>query len=113
MKFDGQTGRAIGGVAVLFMLVLVGVLLVPPYVENWKLQQYLNDLDTDAATAQTPVEVIRANVVNKAAELGLPVHTEDVRVARSGDGSLRIEVLYVVHVGMSLYTVDLHFRPGA
>jgi hypothetical protein len=113
VKFDGQTGRTIGGIAVLVMLVLVGILLVPPYVENWKLQQYLNDLDADEATAQKPLEVIRANVVNKAGELGLPVHTEDVRVTRSGDRVLRIEVLYVVHVGVSVYTVDLHFRPAA
>ena len=113
MKFNEQTGRVIAGIAVLVVLVFVGILLIPPYVENWKLQQYLNDLDTKAATAQTPVEVIRANVVNKAAELGLPVHTEDVRVSRSADGPVRIEVLYVVHVGMSVYTVDLHFRPAA
>jgi hypothetical protein len=113
VKFDGQTGRTIAGIAVLAMLVFVGVLLVPPYIENWKLQRYLNDLDADEVTARMPVDVIRANVVNKAGELGLPVHGEDVRVARSGDGALKIEVLYVVHVGMSVYTVDLHFRPAA
>ncbi len=113
MTWSGQTGRTIGGIAVLLMLVLAGVLLIPPYIENFKLQQYLNDLDADAETAKTPVDVIRANVVNKAAELGLPVHTEDVRVARAGDGVVKIEVLYVVHVGMSVYTVDLHFRPAA
>lgn len=113
MKFDGQTGRMIGGIAVLVLLVLAGVLLVPPYLENWKLQQYLNDLAVDAGASSSPVEVIRANVVNKASELGLPVHTEDVRVARPSDGTLKIEVLYVVHVGMSVYTVDLHFRPAA
>ena len=113
MKLDGQTGRVIAGIAVLIMLVLVGVLLVPPYVENFKLQRYLNDLDADEATARGGGGVIRANVVNKASELGLPVHGDDVRVVRSGDGALKIEVLYVVHVGLSVYTVDLHFRPGA
>ncbi len=113
MKLDGQTGRMIAGVAVLAMLVFVGVLLIPPYVDNWKLQRYLNDLDADASTGQKSVDVIRANVVNKAGELGLPVHNEDVRIARSEDGVVKIEVLYVVHVGVSVYTVDLHFRPAA
>lgn len=113
MKWDGQTGRMIGGIAVLGLLVLAGILLIPPYLDNFKLQQYLNDLDAAAETAKTPLEVLRANVVNKAAGLGLPVHTEDVRVARSSDGVVHIEVLYVVHVGMSVYTVDLHFRPAA
>jgi hypothetical protein len=112
VKWTGQTGRAIAGIAVLAMLVLVGVLLIPPYLENFKLQRYLNDLGADEATAKLPVEVIRTNVVNKAAELGLPVHGDDVRVARSPEGQLHIEVLYVVHVDMSLYSVDLHFRPA-
>jgi hypothetical protein len=113
VKLNGQTGRVIAGIAVLVMLVLVGVLLIPPYIENFKLQRYLNDLDADEATARLPVDVIRTNVVNKAAALGLPVHGDDVRVTRSDDGALRIEVLYVVHVDMSVYSVDLHFRPGA
>ena len=39
------------------------------------------------AHGEEPLEVVRANVVNKAAELGLPVHTEDVRVIRDGTGA--------------------------
>jgi hypothetical protein len=112
MSDPGRVWRAIGGIAVLAVLVLIGVSLLPPYFENWKLQQYLNDLSADPATAQKPADMIRANVVNKAAELGLPVHTDDVRVTRNGDG-FKVDVLYVVHVDLSLYTVDLHFRPAA
>jgi hypothetical protein len=35
-----------------------------------------------------------------------------VRVT-ADDGAVRIDVLYVVHVDMAGYTVDLHFRPTA
>ncbi len=104
--------RMAGGILVLVALALIGVLLLPPYFENWKLQQYLNDLGADAATSKKSVEVVRANVVNKAAELGLPVHTDDVRVSKTGD-AFKIEVLYLVRVNLALYTVDLHFRPAA
>ena len=104
--------RMLAGIAVLLGMAAIGFLLLPPYFENWKLQQYLNDLGADPGTAGKTPEVLRANVVNKAAELGLPVHTEDVRVLKAGD-ALRIEVLYLVRVDLALYSVDLHFRPAS
>jgi hypothetical protein len=112
MSWNAQTWRVVAGVGVLALLVLIGVLLVPPYVENWKLQRFLNDLHDDPATAQKPADLLRANVVNKAGELGLPVHSDDIRVSREGD-ELHIEVLYVVHIDMAMYSVDLHFRPAS
>ncbi len=44
--------------------------------------------------------------------MGLPVRTGDVQVAQ-GANSIKIEVLYVVHIDLPVYTVDLHFRPSA
>jgi hypothetical protein len=102
----------IAGVAVLLILVVLGVLLIPPYASNWRLQSYVNDLVDDPAIARLPAEAVRARVLNEAASLGLPVHGEDVRVAAS-QGALRIDVLYIVHVDVAGYTVDLHFRPTA
>lgn len=102
----------VAGIAVLVLLAAMGVLLLPPYIDNWKLQGYLNDLASDPATVQKSPEVIQSNIVNKAASLGLPVRSDDVRVTRSADG-LRIEVLYLVQVTLGPYSVELHFRPAA
>ena len=102
----------IGGIAVLVLMSLMGVLLVPPYVQNWKLQRYVNDLADDPALTQQSPEIIRTRIVNHAATLGLPVYGSDVRVTRS-QNAFRIEVLYLVHVDLPGYTVDLHFRPAA
>lgn len=104
--------RVAAGLAMLAGMLVVGLFLIPPYVENWKLQRYINDLAQDPGTVQKPPDVIRANIVEKAASLGLPVHTDDVRVTKTGD-AYKIDVLYVVHVDLSGYTVDLHFRPAA
>ena len=104
--------RIVAGIAVLVLLAGIGVLLLPSYIANWKLQHYLVDLTDDSSAASQPAEAIREEIVNKGASLGLPVHEDDVKVTGQGD-SLRIEVLYVVHVNLALYTVDLHFRPGA
>lgn len=104
--------RLIAGIAVLVILAAIGVVLIPPYVENWKLQRYVNELAEDPATAALPPEVTRAKVVSRAAGLGLPVHDTDVQITRV-QSAIRIDVLYLVHVDVAGYTVDLHFRPAA
>ena len=103
--------RIIAGVAVLGILVIIGALLAPPYIQNWKLQRYVNELIDDPATAAAPPEVTRAKVVSRGAALGLPLDSNDVQV-RQSNNSVRIDVLYLVHVDVAGYTVDLHFRPA-
>jgi hypothetical protein len=102
----------IAGAAVLLILLTLGVLLIPPYAANWRFQSYVNDLVDDPATAKQPAEAVRARVLNQAAALGLPVHGEDVHVAVSS-GRVKIDVLYIVHVDLAGYAIDLHFRPVA
>jgi len=104
--------RSIAGVAVLLILGAIAIILIPPYVENFKLQRFVNDLIEDPATSSLAPEVIRERVVRRAAELGLPVRGEDVQV-KPVHNAIRIDVLYVVHVDVASYTVDLHFRPAA
>ena len=104
--------RTAAGVAVLFVLAVVAIVLVPPYVANWKLQRYVNELIDDPTTASQPPDAVRSQSLSKAASLGVPLHGEDVQVRPSGR-ALRIDALYVVHVDVAGYTVDLHFRPAA
>lgn len=104
--------RTSAGVAVLLVLAAIGVLLIPPYVQNWHLQRYVNELIDDPATAAQTADVLRAKVVNRAAALGLPVQPDDVQITHP-QSALRIDVLYIVHVDVAGYSVDLHFRPAA
>ena len=104
--------RIIAGIAVLLILVTIGAFLAPPYIQNWKLQRYVNELIDDPVTATLSPEVTRAKVVSRAASLGLPVQSNDVQVMQSNN-AIRIDVLYLVRVDVAGYTVDLHFRPAA
>jgi len=104
--------RIAAGIGVLVLLAAIAVLLVPPYFDNWKLESYLAVLSRDAAARSHPVDLVRALVVDDAAWMGLPVHLDDVHVTPDR-GRFKIEVLYVVHIDLPVYTVDLHFRPGA
>ena len=104
--------RKVAGVAVLLILAAIGAILLPPYIQNWKLQRYVNGLVDDPATATQPSEVIQKEIVTRGEALGLPVHPGDVQVSRP-QNSVRIDVLYIVHVDFAGYSVDLHFRPAA
>ena len=104
--------RTAAGASVLVVLVLIAVFLAPPYYHDWQLQGYLRALVRDQAAANRSADLVRALVVDRAASLGLPVHTADVHITWSKD-KVRIEVLYIVHIDLPVYTVDLHFRPGA
>ncbi len=107
-----RTPRLIAGATVLLILIVLGVIVIPPYATNWELQSYVNDLVADSSTSKQPAETVREMVVNKAAALGLPVSGDDVHVSIS-EGMLKIDVLYMVQVNLAGYAVDLHFRPGA
>jgi hypothetical protein len=82
--------------------------LTPPYFENMEFQRYL---DQTVERSQSP-DVLTADIVNKAAQLGLPVHAGDVHVTRRGNG-LHVDIIYVIRVDLGVYTVDLHFHPAA
>lgn len=94
--------------AALVILVAIGVMLIPPYFENMRLQRYVNTV----VHGQQPPDMLRAQIVNKAGQLGLPVREGDIRITPQGNG-VRVEIVYVIRVDLPLYTVDLHFHPSA
>jgi len=104
--------RQLAGILVLAVLVILGVKLLPIYLHNQELQQFVDDVTHRPATPTTSNDVIRSWILAKAADLELPVLADNVHIKRSPE-SVNIEVRYAVTVNLPLYTVDLHFYPGA
>ncbi len=104
--------RAVAAAIVLAGLAAISARLLPLYLGNYRLQRFLDSFSREAQAQAQPDDLVRVAIVNKAAELGLPVRTDQVRLNRSPK-ALQIEVRYVVPVELPLYTVDLHFRPRA
>jgi Domain of unknown function (DUF4845) len=104
--------RQAAGVAVLAVLVILGVRLIPIYLHNRELQQFVEDVTRRAAAPTSSDDVLRSWVLAKAADLDLPVVADNVHIQRSAE-RVRIEVRYAVRVDLPFYTVDLHFYPGA
>jgi uncharacterized protein DUF4845 len=102
------------GFALLILLVLglLGARLLPLYVENMRLQSYVEGITQDGENRTRPDDFLRVAVLEKAAFLGLPVKANNVHIKRLNE-SVRIDVRYVVRVDFPIGGIDLHFYPGA
>lgn len=104
--------RLAAAALVLAVFVFLGVRLVPIYVHNLELQQFVQDVTHRAAAATSSDDILRTWVLDKANDLDLPVKADNVQIQRSGE-TVHMEVRYEVRVDLPLYTVNLHFYPGA
>ena len=104
--------RIAAALVVVAGLALFGVKVVPIYIHNLQLQSFVGTLAVRPENLSTNDDLLRAQVLQQAHALDLPVQPGDVRIVRSGD-VLRIDVRYIVRVDLPGYTVDLHFYPGA
>ena len=102
---------AAAGVILLGMAFL-GVHLIPIYWRNFKLQRFVDEATQSADARTHPDDALRSKVLERAAILGLPVVADNVQIER-WDRGVRIRVKYIVRVDFPIYTVDLHFYPGA
>ena len=104
--------RIAAGGAVLLLLAFFGARLTPLYLRNLKLQQFVEETTRRVENQTKPDGVLRTLVLNKAASLDLPVKADNVHVKHTPDG-IAIDVRYAVEIDLPLYTVNLHFYPGA
>ena len=93
-------------------MVLIAVMMLPPYIDNFRLQRSMEAFVSQAEARTMSEDVIRTEIANRAARLGLPLKPAQVRVDKNSD-RLHVEILYMVRVDLPLYSVDLHFRPTA
>ncbi|HEX5229340.1 MAG TPA: hypothetical protein VFW44_16605, partial [Bryobacteraceae bacterium] len=94
-----RTLRLLAGGLVIVLLLVVAGFLISPYISNWRLQSYINDLADDPGVTRKPVGAIRSQILSEAASLGLPIESEDVQVSATTHG-VKIDVLYIVHVDL-------------
>jgi hypothetical protein len=99
------------------ILIVVGIFyaawnLIPPYFNNYQLQDALDDIARKNSYTQTTDDDIRKSVVRKAQSEDITLREDQVVVTRSSDG-LGISVKYSVHVDMVIHPVDLDFTANS
>ena len=112
-QFGMASFKAVVAVGLFVVLVYLGIKLVPPWVNNYQLQDYLTTLVRKATYAQGITEEgIRRDVLTKTKELRMPVKGQQIRVVKSTYG-VNIDVKYNVVVKTPAYTFNLKFNPTA
>ena len=99
-------------VALLAVFLYITASLAPYLISNLRLGRYVEELTQSPSTSSRSPEEVRAQVVERARQLGLPVGAKDVQVELTPT-SARISVRYLVPVNLPGYTVKLHFAPSA
>ncbi len=90
--------------------IYLGVKLIPVYVNNYQLQDTMQNEARLAVLSRKTPEQVRDAILAKAQELDLPLKRDQIRV--EGDArSIRITCEYDVEVELPGKTVRLHFTP--
>jgi hypothetical protein len=107
-----KTIKAILGVALVVGGVYYGYLLIPPYFNNYQLQDYIESEARLNTYSTKPEQEIKEGVLKQARELEIPLQPENITVQR-GAGDLQISCRYTVHVDLPGYPLDLNFAPAS
>jgi hypothetical protein len=116
--FHGRSQRGAGKlkaivVALLFIVAIyVAFKLVPPYMNEYQLQDKMQELARFGIVNRYSDEQIRENVYKAVQDLNLPIKREDIKVTIT-QATCRISLEYSVPVDMMFYSTELHFSPSS
>jgi hypothetical protein len=103
--------KAILVTAILLFLAYAAFKMVPPYVDEYQLNDTMQETAKFASVTRSGEEQIRATVFRKIEELGIPAKKEDVKVT-AVNGRVSISVDYTVPIDLMVYKFELHFTPS-
>jgi hypothetical protein len=111
-------GEAMGKLkGLIFLAILVGGIyvaynMIPPYFNNYKLQDDLDDIARRVSYTQTNDDGVKQIVINKAKSDDITLKEDQIVVARGSEG-LSISVHYSIHLDMVVHPVDLDFTANS
>ena len=107
-----KTVKALLGLAMLVLAVYVGWTMIPPYFNNYKLEDIIADEARINTYSNKSEDAMRETVFQKAKDLDIPITRENINVTRQGQ-SVTIDVNYFVHLDYPIHPVDLHFQSSS
>ncbi len=112
---DFGSGRLKAIFALLFMalVIYVGIKVIPVYVQNYELSDYVRNLAVDATVQYPPATAdgVTDRILHRARRLGLPITRDDIQVTLGR--TVTISVYYRVPIDLTFYKFTLHFTPSA
>ena len=107
-----MTFKAILSLAFLAALAYSGIKIIPVYVNNYQLQDYIQTQTPFWLTQRATAETVRKNVLAKAQDLNLPLAADDVTV-EAGQNKVSVSIDLHVPVDLKVYTLQLHFTDSS
>lgn len=89
----------------LFALIFTGWKLIPPMINEARLQDELDDIARRATYSAKSDEDVRDSVIKQAATFDIPLKEDQVTVTRTADGC-GITVHYRLHYDLLVYQYD-------
>ncbi len=105
--------KALFALGIVAVLVFLAIKLLPPYINNYELQDSIESMARMATYATNKTEEdIRNDVLQKGREIGIALVAENVAVKKD-NVECDIDVKYTVVVPVPGYTFRLNFNPTA
>jgi hypothetical protein len=98
--------------AFIAAVIFACVKIIPVYVNNYQLQDYIQSQTPYWLTQHATPEAIRNNILAKAQDLDLSLIPDNVTLEVSGV-KVSVNIDYVVPVNLIVYTLPLHFSPSS
>jgi predicted membrane protein len=108
----GSRLKTVMALAILFAMVFCGIKIVPIYVNNYELQDSINQEATYASVNRKTADDIRADLQKKLQDINVAVDPASIQVS-SFQGNVKISLEYTVPVDLAVYQLQLHFHPHA
>jgi hypothetical protein len=106
------TVRVFFGLFIIAAAFYIAAKLAPPYFSNYQFTDAVKDEATRDSYSQKNEGEIRKAIFKKAQEYDIPISEDEIVVQRTGlqfNGTVAVKAVYVVHVDLPGYPLDLHF----
>ncbi len=100
--------KAILWTVALLLLIYAGIELVPPYINQYQLQDKITEEARFDTVNRKTDDQIRDIIFREIQDLNIPARREDIKVENTYH-MVRITVAYTVPVDLFFYHTELHF----
>ena len=100
--------KAILWTVALLLLIYAGIELVPPYINQYQLQDKITEEARFDTVNRKTDDQIRDIIFREIQDLNIPARREDIKVENTYH-MVRISVAYTVPVDLFFYHTELHF----
>lgn len=104
--------RSLFGIGLLVALGYASFKLLPVYMSAYEFEDAVKEEARVSVYTSRSEDQIHDTIMKRAAELQIPLQSEQVIIRRTGD-DLNISADYVVHVDLPSFPLSLKFHPSS